>query len=154
MEASVPDLTGSLGGGGRYDNLIGMFLGRPIPACGFSLGLERILVVMSERNMFPAPVLRGAAEVMVALWSPQTADDALVMANELRRAGLRVDLYPEPDKPGKQFKYAAGRQYHVVALAGDDERRDGTVTVKNLRTGQQVTVARTGLVATVQEQLR
>jgi histidyl-tRNA synthetase len=154
MEASVPDLSGSLGGGGRYDNLIGMFLGRPIPACGFSLGLERILVVMSERNMFPASVLRGAADVMVALWSAETAQDASAMAQELRRAGLRVDLYPNPDKPGKQFKYAAGRQYHVVALAGDDERRDGTVTVKNLRTGQQVTVARTGLVATVQEQLR
>ena len=153
MEATVPDLAGSLGGGGRYDNLIGMFLGRPIPACGFSLGLERILVVMSERNMFPATVLRGAADVMVALWNDDAAGDAFAMASELRAAGLRVDLYPEPDKPGKQFKYAAGRQYHVVALAGDDERRDGTVTVKNLRTGQQVTVGRSTLVATVREQV-
>jgi histidyl-tRNA synthetase len=64
-----------------------------------------------------------------------------------------VDLYPEADKPGKQFKYAAGRQYHVVALAGDDERRDGTVTIKNLRTGQQVTVARAELVIIVKQQL-
>src|SRR5205085_7281412 len=51
MEISVPDLAGSLGGGGRYDNLVGMFLGQSIPACGFSLGLERILVVMGERGI-------------------------------------------------------------------------------------------------------
>ena len=54
MEINVKDLAGSLGGGGRYDNLVGMFLGQDIPACGFSLGLERILVVMSEREMFPS----------------------------------------------------------------------------------------------------
>ena len=59
MEIAVPDLAGSLGGGGRYDGLIGMFCGEDIPACGFSLGLERILVVMTERQMFPASVQRG-----------------------------------------------------------------------------------------------
>ena len=52
----MPDLAGSLGGGGRYDNLIGMFSGEQVPACGISLGLERILVVMGERSMFPAVV--------------------------------------------------------------------------------------------------
>jgi len=66
MEVAVADLAGSLGGGGRYDNLIGMFLGREVPACGFSLGLERIIVVMTERGMFPATVSRGPANVMVA----------------------------------------------------------------------------------------
>ena len=54
MEIAVPDLAGSLGGGGRYDGLVGMFSGEQVPACGFSLGLERILVVMTERGMFPA----------------------------------------------------------------------------------------------------
>ncbi len=59
----MPDLAGSLGGGGRYDGLIGMFSGEDLPACGFSLGLERILVVMTERGMFPASVQSAAADV-------------------------------------------------------------------------------------------
>ena len=61
MEIAVPDLAGSLGGGGRYDNLIGMFLGRDVPACGFSLGLERIIVVMTERGHVPGRDRRAAA---------------------------------------------------------------------------------------------
>ncbi len=60
MEMTVPDLAGSLGGGGRYDGLVGMFLGQPVPAAGFSLGLERILVVMGERSMFPAHITATA----------------------------------------------------------------------------------------------
>jgi histidyl-tRNA synthetase len=63
MEITVPDLPGSLGGGGRYDNLIGMFLGSDVPACGFSLGLERLLVVMQERGMFPASADRSSVDV-------------------------------------------------------------------------------------------
>src|SRR6185503_21305630 len=66
MEINVADLAGSLGGGGRYDNLVGMFLGQNIPACGFSLGLERILVVMTERNMFPPTLATAPADVMIA----------------------------------------------------------------------------------------
>ena len=73
MEIAVPDLAGSLGGGGRYDALVGMFLGQEVPACGFSLGLERILVVMGERGMFPASVSRGAADVMVTVWNRRIA---------------------------------------------------------------------------------
>ena len=68
MEVTVPDLAGSLGGGGRYDGLIGMFSGEDIPACGFSLGLERILVVMGERDMFPAIVQQASADVLVTLF--------------------------------------------------------------------------------------
>jgi histidyl-tRNA synthetase len=153
MEMGVADLPGSLGGGGRYDNLIGMFLGRPVPACGFSLGLERILVVMDERGMFPPDATRAAADVMVVTWSAEAAPDALALARVLRDGGLAVDVYPEPDKPGKQFKYAASRRYHLVALAGEDERRDGTVTLKDMRTGQQHTVSRENVAAAVREQL-
>ena len=85
----------------------GMFLGQDIPACGFSLGLERILVVMSEREMFPPEVGTSPADVMVAIWNEESIAESLKLAQELRAAGLRVDLYPEADKLGKQFKYAS-----------------------------------------------
>ena len=152
MEVSVPDLAGSLGGGGRYDNLIGMFLGRDVPACGFSLGLERIIYVMTERNMFPASVAGGAVDVMVTIWNAETRTDALALAGELRRGGLRVDVYPEADKLGKQFKYASSRSVPFVAIVGDDERSRGEVVVKDLRTGEQKSVPRANAAAYLRTQ--
>jgi histidyl-tRNA synthetase len=143
LEIAVSDLAGSLGGGGRYDNLIGMFLGRDIPATGFSLGLERILVVMTERGMFPPTVTRGAVDVLVTMWQePATRDAALALAGELRRAGLRVEVYPEADKLGKQFKYAADRHVPFVAVQGGDETAGGVVAIKDLRSAEQATVPR------------
>ena len=142
MEISVPDLAGSLGGGGRYDGLIGMFSGKDVPACGFSLGLERLIFVMTERKMFPESVAGGAADVMVTLWNDDVRSDALALAGELRRGGLRVDVYPEADKLGKQFKYASSRNVPFVAVVGDDERANGTVSVKDLRSGAQESMPR------------
>src|SRR5207244_9428 len=142
MEITVPDLQGSLGGGGRYDNLIGLFLGRELPACGFSLGLERILVVMDERRMFPESVVGRNADVMVTLWNEQSEGDALALAAALRQERLRVDVYPERDKLGKQFKYASSRNIPFVIVVGDDEKAAGTATIKDLRSGEQQTVAR------------
>ena len=113
-----------------------------MPACGFSLGLERIIVVMTERSMFPATVAGGGVDVMVTIWSDEARGDALTLAAELRRAGLRVDVYPESDKLGKQVKYAASRNVSFVAILGDDERARGEVAVKDLRTGDQQSVAR------------
>jgi len=149
----VPDLAGSLGGGGRYDNLIGMFLGRDIPACGFSLGLERILVVMGERNMFPQAVARGSSDVMVTLWNEESRADALALAAVLRAERLRVDVYPDADKLSKQFKYAASRQVPFVAVIGDDERARGEVTIKDLRSGAQVTLDRQQAAAHIKKAL-
>jgi len=149
MEVTVPDLAGSLGGGGRYDNLIGMFLGRDVPACGFSLGLERIIVVMTERNMFPAAVARGDVDVMVTVWNADSRADAVALASELRRGPLRVDVYPEPDKLGKQFKYASSRHVPFVAVVGDDERQRGEVAMKDLRTGDQTALPRADAAAFV-----
>jgi histidyl-tRNA synthetase len=142
MEVTVPDLAGSLGGGGRYDGLIGMFSGEDIPACGFSLGLERILVVMGERNMFPADVDGAAADILVTLFDADGMPDALRLASELRAAGHRVDVYPEPDKLGKQFKYAAATGVAKVAIVGSDERAAGVVTIKDMRTGEQTQIPR------------
>ncbi|HZI17950.1 MAG TPA: histidine--tRNA ligase [Pyrinomonadaceae bacterium] len=151
MEIAVPDLAGSLGGGGRYDNLVGMFSGRDIPACGFSLGLERIVVVMTERGMFPPDLERAAADVMVTIWDEQTTADSLALASELRRAapGLRVDVYPEADKLGKQLKYASSRGVPFVLVLGEDERARGEVALKDMRSGGQRTVGREGLAATL-----
>jgi histidyl-tRNA synthetase len=145
MEISVPDLAGSLGGGGRYDGLIGMFLGEDIPACGFSLGLERILVVMAERNMFPADVQRPSADVMVTLFEGEPIAYALQLASELRGAGASAEVYPEADKLGKQFKYASGKGVPFVVILGADERARGEVTIKNMKTGEQQSVPRDGL---------
>src|SRR3954454_4537626 len=88
MEVAVPDLAGSLGGGGRYDGLIGMFSGAQIPACGFSLGLERILVVMTERGMFDGRLADAGADVLVTQWNREDAVESLAIARELRQAGL------------------------------------------------------------------
>jgi histidyl-tRNA synthetase len=145
MEIAVPDLAGSLGGGGRYDGLIGMFSGEAIPACGFSLGLERILVVMGERNMFPADIAGAAAEVLVTMFDADSAGEALRLASELRAAGHRVEIYPEPEKLGKQFKYAAAAGVRWVAVMGPDERARDVVTAKNMKTGGQEPVARHAL---------
>ena len=145
FEIAVPDLSGSLGGGGRYDNLIGMFLGEDVPACGISLGLERILVVMAERTMFPESLIATSADVMVTIWNADNAADAIRLAGELRTHGLRVDVYPEADKIGKQFKYASSRSVRFVALVGEDEAARGEVAVKNLITGEQVSVVRSGV---------
>lgn len=143
MEAAVADLAGSLGGGGRYDGLIGMFLGEAVPACGFSLGLERILVVMGEREMFPKAVTRAAADVLVTLFEGEPPSAALALAAILRGTGLRVDVYPETDKIGKQLKYASMRGIRFAAIVGESERLAQTVTVKDLDAGGQQTLDRT-----------
>jgi len=140
MEIAVPDLAGSLGGGGRYDDLVGMFSGQSIPACGFSLGLERILVVMAERGMFPPSLASAPADVMVAVFDAADAPHAVRLAARLRDEGLRVLVYPDADRIGKQIKYADSLGISVVAILGQTEIEAGTVTVKNLVAQTQETV--------------
>ncbi len=145
MEVNVPDLGGSLAGGGRYDGLIGMFGKEQIPACGFSLGLERILVVMDERNMFPAEVAATSADVMVTIWNEETVGESLKLASELRQQGLRVVVYPEADKLGKQMKYADTINVPWVCVLGDSEIAEKKVTLKNMALGDQKLVVRVKL---------
>jgi histidyl-tRNA synthetase len=117
FELQVPDLAGSLGGGGRYDGLIGMFLGRDVPACGFSLGLERILVVMEERGLFPESIV-GAPRVLLASTVPDQTVHLLSMAQKLRAEGHCVDLLPNPDKnPSRIRKLAFDREIPVALVA-------------------------------------
>jgi histidyl-tRNA synthetase len=133
FEINVPDLAGSLGGGGRYDGLIGMFGKEQIPACGFSLGLERILVVMDERGMFPSEVAASAAaDIMVTIQNDETIAGSLRLAAELRKSGLRVLVYPEAEKLGKQFKYADSLNIKYACVPGED-----SIKLKDLATGEQ-----------------
>jgi histidyl-tRNA synthetase len=155
MEIAVPDLAGSLGGGGRYDNLVGMFLGRDVPACGFSLGLERIIVVMTERSMFPAKVSRAAVDVMVTFLGDEQRGDALKLATELRAERLRVEVYPEASrKLEKPLKYASSRNVPVLAILGDDEQARGEVAVRDLQTRRQESMPRTMAAASIARRVR
>jgi len=153
MEINVADLPGSLGAGGRYDNLVGMFSGQPIPACGFSLGLERILVVMGERGMFPASLASAPADVLVATFDAAGAGPAMRLADRLRGAGLRVMVYPDPGKIGRQIKYADSRGIPYVAILGEDEIKAGSVTMKHLATQTQDTYDQAAAAAAILERL-
>jgi histidyl-tRNA synthetase len=136
FEVEVEGFSGSAGGGGRYDNLIGMFSGKQVPACGFSLGLERILLIMEERGLFPDRI-QGQAEVLVTQFNDETIPESLATARLMRDQGLRVDVYPETGKYGKQFKYADQRGIRFVLLVGPNEIERGVVAVKDLQTGTQ-----------------
>ncbi len=152
FEVQVPDLAGSLGGGGRYDDLIGMFLRQPVPAVGFSLGLERILVVMAERGMFPD--LAAAAPVMVLRLEEATTAEALRIASALRSAGIATELYPNVDKLGKQLQYAESRRARLVAFVGTRERDGGQVALKVMDTQQQHLIPEAALVSTARDLLK
>ncbi len=139
FEIEFPGFSGSGGGGGRYDDLIGMFSGQRIPACGFSLGLERILLLMEEQEMFP-PRLAGQPQALVTLFDDQTTGPSLELAHRLRAAGLRVDVYPNTDRYGRQFKYADERGIRYALLVSPREVSEGVVAIKDLQTGEQVDV--------------
>ncbi len=136
------DFSGSIGGGGRYDGLIGMFGKEQIPACGFSLGLERIIVVMNERGMFPPELESNSADVLITIWNEESVGESLNLAGELRSAGLCVLVYPEADKLGKQFKYASQINIPFVCVLGETELAENKVTLKNMTTGTQESVSR------------
>jgi histidyl-tRNA synthetase len=147
FEINVPDFAGSLAGGGRYDGLIGMFGKEAIPACGLSIGLERILVVMEERGMFDKLIAEGklkadSADVLVTIWNEESVGESLKLAGELRNKGLRVLVYPEADKLGKQFKYASQVGVSFVCVLGETELAENKVTLKNMQTGEQETLLR------------
>lgn len=140
FEIRSDDFAGSLGGGGRYDDLIGMFSKRSMPACGFSLGIERILVLLEERG-FMAEQSAGA-DVLVTLWNDDFTPNSFRLLNEFRQAGLRADLYPDNDRMGKQFGYADERSIPFVAILAPDELEQGVVAIKDMKSGEQEKVAR------------
>jgi histidyl-tRNA synthetase len=149
-------LPGSIAGGGRYDNLIGIFLGTEVPACGFSVGLERILVVMHERGMFPASVDQASVDVVVAALDENAQQAAMETAGELRRdRALRVDLYPDvAKKMDRIFKYVDQRKAKFIAILGGNEVTDGTVSIRNVSTKTGETIKRADAASFIQRALR
>lgn len=136
-ELVLPDADmGSVGGGGRYDGLIGMFSGRDVPAVGAALGLERLLVLREEGGA--AVARRTSAPVLITIYDSERPDPSLVAARVLRDAGIGADVHTEPRKLKAQLKYADQRGYRFVAVIGPDEDREGTVTLKELASGEQV----------------
>jgi histidyl-tRNA synthetase len=106
-----------------------------------------------ERGLFPSRVSRAAADALVTIWNDERRGDALVLASELRAAALRAEVYPEADKLGKQFKYASARGVPFVAIVGDDEHRSATVSIKDMRSGEQTTVARSEAAAHIRARI-
>lgn len=135
FEIQVEGLAGSMGGGGRYDNLIGMFQKQGVPAVGFSLGLERVLLVMTERSMFPD--LGIGPQVLLCRMAEVSTSHAIAVATELRATGVRVEVYADTAKMNKQLSYANGIGVGHVAILGPQEVLDGTVALKNLSSGEQ-----------------
>jgi len=132
---------GSIAGGGRYDELVGLFAPRSLPLTGATIGIERIIDVMEELGMFPA-VRKTLVQVLVTLFDRSLAGESLKLAGELREKGLRTELYFEKDPLGQQIRYALKKGIPYVAILGPDELAAGEVTVRNLALGEQKRVKR------------
>jgi histidyl-tRNA synthetase len=130
---------GSITGGGRYDNLIGMFGAQAQPATGSSIGLERIITVMDELNMFPE-WLNSATKVLVTVFDETTLPYSIKIAAKLREAGINTDLYAGSSKLRGQFGYANDKGIPFVIIAGPEEIEKSVINVKNMRSGEQTTV--------------
>jgi histidyl-tRNA synthetase len=142
---------GSLLGGGRYDELIGMFAGRPIPTVGLAFGLERLYDLMTELGL--GPQSRTVSQVFVTIFDEDLAGASLSLARELRAAGLKVETALDAhDKLGKQFKYADRKGIPLALVLGPDELARAEVVVKNLRSGEQRAVARADVVGVLRGQ--
>lgn len=132
---------GSIGGGGRYDNLTEVFGVKNIPGIGISFGLDRIYLVLEELNLFPEDASSNV-EYLFANFGGEETIEALKLVRELREKGISAELYPEAAKIGKQFTYAEKKGIKNLVFLGEEELKNNTVTFKNLEKGEQTTVSR------------
>lgn len=130
---------GSIGGGGRYDDLTGLFGVPDIPGVGISFGVDRIYDVMEELNLFPADVHIGTQVLFFNLGEAESKA-AFSLMQQLRHKAVRSELYHEQSKFDKQFKYAEKKNIPFIVIIGDKELKDGNCTIKNLATSQQETI--------------
>ncbi len=139
FEVTHPALDASIAAGGRYDGLVGIFSGSEVPAVGGSLGLERILLILAERAM--ADATTDAPDVLVTVLDPADGADLLAVAGRLRTTGVRADVWAGEGRLGKQLRHADRRGIPFALVRGEAERAAGSVTLKQLATGEQTTVA-------------
>ena len=136
---------GSITGGGRYDNLTGIFGMPDVSGVGISFGADRIYDVLTELNLFPA-ALQSTTQVLFTTFGQDELRYALRWAKELRAQGSAVEVYPEPAKMKKQMGYADQKQIPFVAIVGGDEMAQNKVMLKNMTTGEQKLVELSELV--------
>lgn len=130
----------SLGGGGRYDKLIGNFAGRELPATGFSFGIDRVIEVMDDTAL-------STDRVLVTVFSKELLLQSIKLAAMLRESGINTELYSDEEaKLDKQLKYANKRGIPFVVVIGPEEAKAGTATLKDMQTGEQKTVPQDKLV--------
>ena len=135
---------GSIGGGGRYDDLTGLFGVPNIPGVGISFGVDRIYDVMEELELFPKAVQTGTQVLFFNLGKDE-ASHAFKVMQTLRSGGIRCELYHETAKFDKQFKYAEKKNIPVIVIIGSQEMQNNSCVIKALASGKQVTVEETGL---------
>lgn len=137
FEVKIPELSGSsVGGGGRYDNLIEELSGYKMPAVGIGLGFDRIVEACEELNLIPENNM--GTLVMISFFEDETCQKkALEIAKELRLEKIKTELFPDVDKLGKQFKIAEQKQILFVIVVGENEIKENRFALKNMQSGEQ-----------------
>ncbi len=139
-------------GGGRYNNLLSDVGGESLPATGFAMGDVVITLLLESKGLIPGNLLQSKAGILVTVFDAELQTNSLEFATRLRAEGISVTCYPEPAKLPRQFKYADRMGIKRVAVIGPDEAASGTVTIKDLSTGEQQTVFQSTAVTLLKEQ--
>ena len=139
---------GSVTGGGRYDNLTGIFGLPGVSGVGISFGADRIYDVLNQLNRFPADFARES-DLLFVNFGEKESDYLLPVIMQLRRAGISCELFPEVAKMKKQLSYADSNHIPFVALVGENEMKEGSMTLKNMETGEQQSVTSNEVAAIV-----
>jgi histidyl-tRNA synthetase len=136
VKANAGTLTSSITGGGRYDDLTGIFGLHGLSGVGISFGADRIYDVLNELNLYPSSVTAGT-RLLFANFGGEDEKHSLQLLKKVREAGIAAEIYPDVVKMGKQFKYADAKKIPFVAIIGENERANGTIMLKNLQSGEQ-----------------
>lgn len=137
---------GSIGGGGRYNDLTGVFGMKNMPGVGVSFGLDRIYLVLEELNLFPDDK-ETELKILFINFGNEEAAASLDIIQKLRNSSIVAELYPDNAKLKKQFTYADRGGFSHVVMIGENELNQGTLSLKNLKTGEQKNIAQTDLVS-------